>query len=149
MDLDGVKVELNSDNNFHRSREYDRIGRIRLPDEKSLLGMKIISLHLRSAWRDVYDLYALKQDHSSMDFYDGYCSIMSTAYAGSKGSVDKLFFVTMEKLEDKALLNRIYENDKIAHLKPKFDLNPEIVIEEFKGFTKALKEKVLIQPEKG
>ncbi|GAA0891546.1 hypothetical protein GCM10009122_12250 [Fulvivirga kasyanovii] len=57
--VDGVKVQLYSENKFHRPKNFSGIGYISLPDEKTLIGMKLTALVLRKTWRDYYDLYSL------------------------------------------------------------------------------------------
>jgi len=137
--VDGVKLELHSDNQFHKPNSHDLLGQIKLPSEPDLIGMKITALHLRNAWRDVYDLYSLKQTHDLSAFYDGYNQIMSSNYCGSKKNKGKLFLATMAKLEDIDLLKKMYIDDNLDNLKPRYELDPQKVVKEFVGFTDSMK----------
>lgn len=132
--VEGVKVELFSEHRFHRSSNFDRIGKVRLPSEGALLGMKIIALHLRDTWRDIYDLYALRQKYDADQFFENYSKIMSSSYLKSKEARKQLFYSTMIKLRDLEAVTRIFEKDNLAPLKPKYVIQPEDVIEAFSDF---------------
>jgi hypothetical protein len=137
--VDGVKLELHSDNRFHKPNSHVKLEQIKLPSEQDLIGMKITALHLRNAWRDVYDLYSLKQTHDLTSFYAGYNRIMSSNYCGSKKNKGKLFFATMAKLEYIDLLEKMYIDDNLEHLNPVYKLDPQKAVKEFVGFTDSMK----------
>ncbi len=132
--INDVKVQFHSEYRFKRARDFDRLGHIRIPSEQSLIGMKVIALHLRNAWRDVYDLYALKQKYDLPTFYQGYDEIMSKSYCGSESSKKALFKNTLIKLTDEKFLKDLDQKDNIGHLRPAFNLEPDQVADEFKTF---------------
>jgi len=132
--VEGVKVELFSEHRFNRSPDFDRLVKIRLPSEGALLGMKIIALHLREAWRDIYDLYALRQKFNKDQFFDNYWKIMSSSYLRSKEARRKLFYSTIRKLQNIEIVTRIFEKDNLAPLKPMYDIKPNDVVEVFEDF---------------
>ena len=132
--VEGVKVELFSEHRFNRSPNFDHLGKIRLPSEGALLGMKIIALHLRDAWRDIYDLYALRQKYGADQFFENYWMIMSSSYLKSKEARKQLFYATIRKLHDLDVVTRIFEKDNLAPLRPKYVVRPYDVIEAFSDF---------------
>jgi hypothetical protein len=131
--LDGVKIDLHSENNFKRG-SCGRIGTIRHPTTESLLGMKITALHQRNAWRDVYDLYCLREKYSPVMFYKNFCTIVPTKYCGGKENRKRLFMNTMAKLENEELLKEMFDDDNMAHLNPVFDITPINVLHKFNSF---------------
>lgn len=131
--INGVKVDLHSENQFKRS-PYDNIEYLRHPTTESLLGMKIVALSLRDAWRDVYDLFFLKKTYPPKDFYNSFCSIVPSKYCGNKTNRKILFLKLMDKLGDKKKLKKLFQDDNLTQLKPKEDVSPKSVIESFKYF---------------
>ncbi len=134
--VDGVKVDFMSEPNFHRCKNYSDLGYIKLPDEKCLLGMKIIALHLRGATRDIYDLFTLKKTYSEVDFYEAYSSIMSSVYIGSKSPEKKykLFERTIAKLYDMDWLNEHFLTDELSGLSIKHEISIDLVRAQFSQF---------------
>jgi len=132
--VEDVKVELFSENRFHRSTSFDRIGKIRLPSEGSLLGMKIIALHLRETWRDIYDLYALRQKYDANQFFENYSKIMSSYFCKSKRNREKLFRSILGKLQDLQKVTQIFNKDNLTPLNPSYTIKPNDVIEAFSNF---------------
>lgn len=131
--INGVKVDLHSENQFKRG-SHDNIENIRHPTIETLLGMKIIALYLRDAWRDVYDLYFLRKVHSPIDFYHSFCSIVPSKYCGNKTNRKILFFNTIDKLTNEAMLKSCFEDDDMKHLQPIENIFPIDVMESFENF---------------
>lgn len=126
LDVENVKIQLNSEWRFHRSKKYSKLGEIRLPDSVSLIGMKLITLTLRKEWRDIYDLYALARDHSPAEFKKGYDQIMSSYYCnGSKKAKESLFYKIVDKLRDLDFLSTLYKKESLAAMEPKYDIKPQ------------------------
>jgi len=138
--VDGIKIDFHSEHQFHFPKQFDLINNIKLPDEFSLVGMKVIALGLREAWRDVYDLFSLQKLYDCSSFWKSYSTIISSFYAGSKKNRAGLFMKTMSKLEDKEFLTKLIESDNILHLEPKYNVTPDLVISNFHKFTKELGE---------
>ena len=135
--LNGIKIDLHSENQFHGPKTYSRLGKIRLPDKFSLLGMKLVALTLRDQWRDIYDLTCLKKEFKEEDFFKAYVKIMSSVYCGKKaGRKEALFNSTMMKLQDSKLLKRLYKADNLAHLNINHQITPEMVLSDFDKFPK-------------
>ena len=133
--VDGVKVDFFSENNFHRSKNYTDLGSIRLPDKKSLAGMKLIAVTLRTASRDLYDLYSLRQEFNEIDFFDGFTSIISSKYCGSKSQKIKLFKSTVHnKLKNQVWLEKNYDEKSFKELKPKYIISAIDIFNAFENF---------------
>ncbi len=133
--VDGVKVDFFSENNFHRSKNFTALGSIRLPDKKSIAGMKLIAVTLRTASRDLYDLYSLRQEFDEVDFFDGFSSIVSSRYCGSKSQKIKLFNSTIHnKLKNQQWLSTNYNEKSFVGMKPKYAISATDIYGAFQNF---------------
>lgn len=133
--LDGIKVQLRAENQFHGPKKVDSIGHIGLPNETELLGMKLVALSLRNTWRDIFDLTHLVDKFDYEDFPKAYNSIMSSKYTGSKNGKKKLYNATISKLKDENFLEKLYRNDPMEGLITNREITPKIVLEKFAALT--------------
>lgn len=131
---DIVKLDFYADNNFHKAKECTEIGNIRLPSPKDLIGMKLTSMVIRDAWRDIFDLYALSQEYKEEDFKESFKSIMSSYYAGSKTNRLKLYNTQLKKLQDLDFVENLKKTDPMKGLILTLEASPLEVVSAFKKF---------------
>jgi predicted nucleotidyltransferase component of viral defense system len=147
--VDGVKVDFFSENNFHRSKNYTDLGSIRLPDKKSLAGMKLIAATLRTMSRDLYDLYSLRQEFDEKDFFEGFASIISTKYCGTKSQKIKIFKSTIHnKLKNLDWLQANYSEGSFVELQPKYNIAAVDIFNAFQSFDLELNFDELLKKQK-
>ena len=135
--IDGVKMDIYSEHRLHRAKEFSRLGNIRLPSVKSLIGMKLISLGFRESWRDMYDLFCLGKMHGDIDFYQGYKMIVSSAFLGSKSKDKKVNTyngLVAKKLRNIDYINSVKDDSKLEGLNPAFSPSADEVVKTFKNF---------------
>ena len=133
--LDGVKVQLRAENQFHAPKDYGNIGTIRIPSIETLLGMKLVALYLRNTWRDIFDLTFLARKLDLETFFSAFNKSMSSYFAGSKSGKVKLYNEVVEKLKNPQLLERLYQSDPMSGLITEFTITPTDVERSFKDLT--------------
>jgi len=129
--LDDVKVQLRAEHQFHGPKDVDRIGKIGLPRNEDLIGMKLVALTLRDAWRDFYDLTCLAKVHGTDRFEQSYNNIMSTKYCGTKPRKAILYNRALQKLKDESLIKRLAAKDPMKGLLLNTKIGPKTVIATF------------------